>query len=80
MTQANGIIGNKDRKVKIQTMDGKIISGYVNILGFDRLSDYLLHHNEEFIMIYNGGIDNKKTIFIFKRNVVMIEDSTDAKG
>ncbi len=80
MTQSNGIIGNKDRKVKIQTMDGKIISGYINILGFDRLSDYLLHHNEEFIMIYNGGIDNKRTIFLYKPNIVLIEDSTDAKG
>ncbi len=80
MTQLNGIIENKDRKVKAQTMDGKVITGYINILGFDRLSDYLLHHNEEFIMVYNGGMDNKKTIFLFKRNIVLIEDSTDMKG
>lgn len=79
MTQANGIIENKDRKVKVQTLDGKIVSGYLNILGFDRVSDYLLHHNEEFIMLYNGGMDERKTVFIYKRNVVLIEDATDSK-
>ncbi|MFH2057507.1 MAG: hypothetical protein ABIJ59_01230 [Pseudomonadota bacterium] len=79
MTQLNGIIENKDRKVKVQTLDGKMVSGYINILGFDRLSDYLLHHNEEFIMLYNGGIDERKTVFIYKRNIVLIEDATDVK-
>lgn len=79
MSQANGVIENKDRKVKIQTIDGKIVSGRINILGFDRLSDYLLHHNEEFVMIYNGGIDERKTVFVFKRNIILIEDATDVK-
>ncbi len=74
MTQRNEKIHNKDRKVKVQTLDGKIVSGYMNILGFDRLSDYLLHHNEEFIMLYNGGMDETKTIFVYKRNIVLIED------
>lgn len=74
MTQANGKINSKDRKVKVQTLDGRIASGYMNILGFDRLSDYLLHHNEEFIMLYNGGMDETKTIFVYKKNVVLIED------
>jgi small nuclear ribonucleoprotein (snRNP)-like protein len=75
MTQFNGKIDNKDRRVKVQTLDGKMVTGHINILGFDRLSDYLLHHNEEFIMIYKGGIDQGKTIFIFKRNIVLIEDT-----
>ena len=74
MTQRNEKIHNKDRKVKVQTLEGKIVSGYMNILGFDRLSDYLLHHNEEFIMLYNGGMDETKTIFVYKRNIVLIED------
>ena len=81
MTQLNGIIENKDRKVKIQTIDGKMVSGHINILGFDRLSDYLLHHNEEFIMIYNGGMDERKTVFVFKKNIILIEDFvTNSKG
>jgi hypothetical protein len=52
-----------------------MVTGHINILGFDRLSDYLLHHTDEFIMIYKGGIDQGKTIFIFKRNIVLIEDT-----
>ena len=75
MTQFPQRITNKDRKVKIQTLDGKSVQGHINILGFDRLSDFLLHHNEEFIMIYKGGMDEKKTIFIYKKNIVLIEDT-----
>ena len=74
MTHLDGIIENKDRKVKIQTIDGKMVSGHINILGFDRLSDYLLHHHEEFIMIYNGGMDERKTVFVYKKNIILIED------
>lgn len=75
MEEFVGKIKNKDRKVKIQTLDGKAVSGHINILGFDRLSDYLLHHNEEFIMIYKGGINEGKTIFLYKKNIVLIEDT-----
>ena len=71
------LVETKNVKVKIQTVDGKNIMGHINILGFDRLSDYLLHHNEEFIMIYNGGMASKKTIFIFKRSIALIEDETN---
>ena len=78
MAQMNKKINNIDRKVTIKSLDGKGISGYLNILGFDRLSDYLLHHNDEFIMIYEGGIHGNKTIFIFKKNIVLIEDATES--
>ncbi len=79
MSQSNGKIQNKDRKVKISTMDGKGVSGFINILGFDRLSDYLLNHNDEFIMLYNGGLHGKKTIFIYKKNIVLIQDAEDER-
>lgn len=75
MTDIDRRIDSKDRKVKILTMDGKAVSGNINILGFDRLSDYLRHHSEEFIMIYKGGLNERKTIFIYKKNIVLIEDT-----
>jgi len=28
-------------------------------------------------MIYNGGMASKKTIFIFKRSIALIEDETN---
>ncbi len=77
MAQMNKQISNIDRKVTIRSLDGKSVSGYLNILGFDRLSDYLLHHNDEFIMIYKGGMHGEKTIFIFKKNIVLIEDANE---
>ena len=77
MTQTNIKVDNMDRKVTIKSLDGKGVSGYLNILGFDRLSDYLLHHNDEFLMIYNGGINENKTIFILKRNIILIEDADE---
>ena len=70
-------IDKKDRKVKVRTMDGKSVSGYINILGFDRTSDFLLHHTDDFIMLYNGGMNEDKTIFVLKKNVVIIEDTND---
>ena len=72
-------IDNKDRTVRIKTTDGKSVSGHINILGFDRASDFLLNHDEDFLMIYNGGMDKSKTIFINKKNIVLIEDLTDSK-
>ncbi len=77
MTQTKTKIDNIDRKVTIKSLDGKSISGYLNILGFDRLSDYLLHHNDEFLMIYNGGIHGNKTIFVLKKNIIFIEDANE---
>ncbi len=67
-------IQNQSWKVRVQTVDGKSITGSLNILGFDRLSDYLQKHGEEFIMIYNGGTTKDKTLFVLKENIILIED------
>jgi hypothetical protein len=67
-------IQNQSWKVRVQTVDGESVTGSLNILGFDRLSDYLHKHGEEFIMIYNGGTTKDKTLFVLKENIILIED------
>jgi len=66
-------IPKKDQRIRVLTFDGKTIRGTVNISGFDRLSDYLGKHNDEFIMIYNAGPGDDKTIFLLKKNVIYVE-------
>lgn len=68
------IIESKGVKVKVRTADGKDYAGYINILGFDRLSDYLQQHMASFIMIYHGGLEENKTIFVSKNNIMTIEE------
>ncbi len=80
MDPRNFKVQNKGRRVKVQTVDGKSVSGCLNILGYDRLSDYLLKHVEDFVMLYDGGIDQNKTMFLLKKNIVFIEDIDGNKG
>ncbi len=73
MKRTSLVITNEDQRLKVLTSDGKTIRGTVNISGFDRLSDYLGKHNDEFIMIYNAGPGKDKTLFLLKKNLIYVE-------
>ena len=69
-----GFTETKNNKVKISTIDGKSNVGFLNILGYERLSDYLQNLSSDFIMLYNSGSDNNRTLFIVKKNILTIEE------
>ena len=62
----------KNCEVKIFTIDGNCNLGSLNILGYDRLSDYLQKLSSDFIMLYNSGLNNNRTLFIEKKSVLRI--------
>ena len=64
----------KNNKVEIFTIDGKSNVGFINILGYERLSDYLEKLSSDFLTLYNSGSDNNKTLFIAKKNILTIEE------
>ena len=66
----------KDCKVKIFTTDKNCNVGFLNILGYERLSDYLQELSSDFITLYNSG-DNNITLFIAKKNILRIEETKE---
>jgi hypothetical protein len=62
----------KNCKVKIFTNDNNCNVGFLNILGHERLSDYLQKLSSDFIMLYNSGLNNNRTLFIEKKSVLRI--------
>ena len=63
----------KNNKVEISTIDGKSNVGFLNILGYERLSDYLEKLSSDFITLYNSG-SNNITLFIAKKSILRIEE------
>jgi hypothetical protein len=64
----------KNCKVRVFTIDGNCHLGSLNILGYDRLSDYLQKHSSDFIMLYDNGLWKDRTLFILKQNILTIEE------
>ena len=63
----------KNIKVRVFTIDGICNVGFLNILGYERLSDYLQKLSSDFITLYNSG-SNNITLFIAKKNILRIEE------
>ena len=63
----------KNIKVRIFTIDSNCNVGFLNILGYERLSDYLEKLSSDFITLYNSG-SNNITIFIAIKNILRIEE------
>jgi hypothetical protein len=63
----------KNCKVKIIIIDGDINVGCLNIIGYERLSDYLQKLSSNFITLYNSG-SNNITFFIAIKNILRIEE------
>ncbi len=53
----------KQVEVRIMIEGNKIITGSVNIDGFDRFSDFV-EHNDQNIKVYNGAISGNKFNFV----------------
>jgi hypothetical protein len=71
----------KNCKVRVFTIDGNCHLGSLNILGYDRLSDYLQKLSSDFIMLYNSGLNNNKTLFIEKKTILrIVEDEEQCVG
>ncbi len=59
-----------ETEVKITIEGNKVITGLVNIDGFDRFSDFI-EHNEKNIKIFNGSVgDNKFKFLIIPKDKV----------
>lgn len=56
---------NIEKQVEIRVMieGNKIITGSINIDGFDRFSDFV-EHSEQNVKLYNGAISGTKFDFI----------------
>ena len=65
----------KNIKVRIYTIDGHCNAGFLNILGYDRLSDYLQKNPLDFFTLYNNIEGRDLTIFIAKKNIIRIEEA-----
>ena len=65
----------KNIQVRIYTIDGHCNAGFLNILGYDRLSDYLQKHSSDFFTLYNNIEGRNLTIFIAKKNIIRIEEA-----
>jgi hypothetical protein len=65
----------KNIQVRIYTIDGHCNAGFLNILGYDRLSDYLQKHPSDFFTLYNNIEGRDLTIFIAKKNIIRIEEA-----
>ena len=63
----------KSIRVRVFTVDGIANVGFLNILGYDRLSDYLEKLPSNFITLYNSDEDNI-TYFIAIKNIIRIEE------
>ena len=65
----------KNIQVRIYTIDGHCNAGFLNILGYDRLSDYLQKNPSDFFTLYNNIEGRDLTIFIAKENIIRIEEA-----
>ena len=65
----------KNIQVRIYTIDGHCNAGFLNILGYDRLSDYLQKHPSDFFTLYNNIEGRNLTVFFAKKNIIRIEEA-----
>lgn len=66
-------------KVEVLLSNQTIINGYINIIGYDRFSDFINKDYNRFIMIYNAVKCGKggSNIMVNKDNIVYIIPKED---
>jgi len=64
----------KETKVKIKLMNGSSLSGVINTVGFDRLSDFFEKNKSNFIKVYKASVTGSEnaTIILNLSNVLYI--------
>lgn len=72
--------GEKDwlgnwRRLLFKMINGQIVTGEIDITGYDRISDYIQRFNTRYYELFDSGIDGKKrkTLFISRRYTVWKE-------
>ena len=64
----------KETKVKIKLINGSNLTGVINTVGFERLSDFFEKNNSNFIKVYKASVtgSDNSTIILNKANVLYI--------
>ncbi|MBF0224287.1 MAG: hypothetical protein HQK76_02430 [Desulfobacterales bacterium] len=66
----------KGQKVKIRLTNNYVIQGTINIVGFERVSDFLQKNTEPYLILYNARTDDgdiQKTLLVSKIQILWIE-------
>ncbi len=61
------------QRVTIKTSDGSLFSGRLNIKGFERLSDFLRHTDEQFIGLVVDEEEKQRTVMVNTSYIVWAE-------
>ena len=63
------------KKVTVKFMDGNFLYGRINILPYERISDFINNKDKAFvIMVESGSPDHAyETVFINKKKVVWVQ-------
>ncbi|MCK5311465.1 MAG: hypothetical protein KAJ62_05120 [Desulfobacteraceae bacterium] len=64
----------EETKVKIKLINGSNLTGVINTVGFDRLSDFFEKNQSNFIKVYKASVtgSDNSTIILNKSNVLYI--------
>ncbi len=64
----------KETKVKIKLINGGSLTGVINTVGYDRLSDFFEKSDSTFIKVYKASVTESEnsTIILNKANILYI--------
>ncbi|GEM_PF-3334806 len=64
----------KETRVKVKLVNGGLLTGVINTVGYDRLSDYIEKNGSTFLKIYKASVTGSEntTIILNKANVLYI--------
>ncbi len=64
----------KETKVKIKLINGGYLTGVINTVGYERLSDFFEQSDSTFIKVYKASIteNENSTIILNKINIIYI--------
>lgn len=64
----------KETKVKIKLINGSNLTGVINTVGFERLSDFFEKNGSNFIKVYKASVtgSDNSTIILNKANILYI--------
>lgn len=67
------------QNVMFKMTNGDMISGEIDITGYDRVSDYLQHYNDRFYEVYDCRHDNKteKLLFVSRQFTMWKQPNTE---
>ena len=82
----NTYVSKENRTVVVKTIDGSLIRGNINLnsesLPMDRVSDLLIKGQNNFLIMYNASLGDRKdaAIIINKSQIVWVMEEDNAQG